>query len=627
MLITRLIRAFKSKKEDEQQHKPKAQCIHERDAEQDELLAQPVEDTSRTKNCPLCKAERREASKYRWKLTLCLLLPYALQALDVTIVASALPWIAADFHEIAQLNWIISAFNLTSAAFIPFWAQMADIFGRHWSLQICSFIMLVGSALCTGAPTTAFGSFLLGRALQGVACAGLNTIIRAILADKVSLADNAKNWSLFSLAGGLCYGLGPVIGGYLTAANWRWCFGINLPIAFVGILVIFFFLRNDLLGPQPIPGLDENETGRRERFTRRIMTLDIGGQLLFLFGFGLIILALTWGGATYDWNHPAVLVPLIVGTLIACCWLYYEYSMAPGGALSSKLSVQRPMLPWNMVKNRNISLLCYINFATGMAMYSVLYFVDIYFTIVKGFLADKAGVQLLYYTPGLGVGVYLSTFFCNIWPRQTFPPLFLGSLVEAIGVGMLAWALYFEHTPTIYGMMALTGVGTGLRFMPCSLHAIGFFPNHVATVISVMSVATTFGGTLALTIMSAVFNNTSGISKDSPLQSNYDALHKLPDGEKAHIIEGAKNGITWAFVALTPFMVLCVLVASCLGNVTITKKTGGAEGAKAEASGNHLVHGSYLLSLIYGRNDPEKSIELENRGSDQQPIVKQTSHD
>lgn len=55
---------------------------------------------------------------------------------------------------------------------------------------------------------------------------------------------------------------------------------------------------------------------------------------------------------------------------------------------------------------------------------------------------------------------------CNTWPRQTFLPLFLGSIVEAVGVGMLAYALYFENTPTIYGMMALTGAGTGLRFMP-----------------------------------------------------------------------------------------------------------------------------------------------------------------
>lgn len=231
--------------------------------------------------------------------------------------------------------------------------------------------MLVGSAICTGAPTNAFGAFIFGRALQGVGCAGLNNIIRTILADKVTLQENAKNWTTFALTGGLCYGIGPVIGGYLTAANWRWCFGINLPIAFVGILIVFFFLRDDLLGPQPIPELDECEAGRRERFAKRMTTIDIGGQLLFLFGFGLLILAFTWAGATYDWNNPAVLVPLVIGTLLACAWLYYEYSMAPGGIMAQKLPFQRPMVPWKLMKNRNISLLCYINFATGMAMYSV----------------------------------------------------------------------------------------------------------------------------------------------------------------------------------------------------------------------------------------------------------------
>ncbi|KAL7624342.1 hypothetical protein AAE478_005904 [Parahypoxylon ruwenzoriense] len=607
MSLALVKRAFGSKNSHREKNKSRTPCLHERDRiqlqVQPQSYAQVVDMDSLEGTCLQCKAEERAASRYRWKLALCLILPYALQALDVTIVASALPWIAADFGEIAQMNWIISAFNLTSAAFIPFWAQMADIFGRHWSLQTCSFIMLVSSALCTGAPTNAFGAFLLGRALQGVACAGLNTIIRVILADRVSLKENAKNWTVFAFTGGACYGIGPVVGGYLTAANWRWCFGINLPIAFVGVFIVFFFLRKDLLGPQAITGLDEYEVGHREQFARRIASVDIGGQLLFLSGFGLLILALTWAGATYDWNHPAVLVPLIIGALLACAWFYYEYSMTDG-ALSRKLPFQKPMMPWNLVRNRNISLLSYINFATGMAMYSVLYFVDIYFTIVKGYLSDQAGVQLLFYTPGLGAGVYLSLILCNVWPRQTFLPLFLGSVIEAVGVGMMAWALYFEHTATIYGMMALTGAGTGLRFMPGSLHAVGFFPEYISTVISVMGVATTFGGTLALTIMSTVFNNTSGISRDSPFQNNYDALHNLPDDIKMQVVNGAKEGITWAFVALTPFMVICILASACLGNVTIVKESGD------EAAGNHLTHGSYLLALLYRNGNKEKNGSL-----------------
>lgn len=127
-----------------------------------------------------------------------LVLPFALQALDVTIVASALPWIAVDFGEVAQLNWIVTAFNLTSAAFVPFWGQMADIFGRHYSLQASVLVMMVGSALCTGAPTSAFPLLLLGRGFQGLGCAGISVIVRVVLADKVSLEENAELEHLYA---------------------------------------------------------------------------------------------------------------------------------------------------------------------------------------------------------------------------------------------------------------------------------------------------------------------------------------------------------------------------------------------------------------------------------------------
>lgn len=73
--------------------------------------------------------------------------------------------------------------------------------------------MVVGSAMCTGAPTNAYGLLLLGRALQGVAASGLSVLCRTILADGVSLQENAKSWAIFAAVGGFAYGLGPVIGG------------------------------------------------------------------------------------------------------------------------------------------------------------------------------------------------------------------------------------------------------------------------------------------------------------------------------------------------------------------------------------------------------------------------------
>ncbi|KAF3764250.1 MFS general substrate transporter, partial [Cryphonectria parasitica EP155] len=528
--------------------------------------------------CEQCKAESHRALIYRLKLIAGLLMPFALQALDVTIVASALPFIAIDFNEVAELNWIVSAFNLTSAAFIPFWGQMADIFGRHTSLQAVLLLMTLGSALCTGAPTTSFPVLLLGRGFQGVACAGISVLVRVIISDKVSLQENAKNWSFFALTGGCSYAIGPVVGGYLTSASWRWCFGINLPICILGILIVFFVLRKELVGPQPLAGVDDEVVSTQRTkpaaptVMRRLMTIDVGGQLLFLFGFGLIILAFTWAGDTYAWNSYEVLVPLILGGLLALTWLGYEYLMAPNRALGKRFSSQSPMIPWRFIKNRNVGLLFYINFSTGMAIYSVLYYVDLYFTLILGYSSSKAGVQLLYYTPGIGVGVYLAMLFCNVWPRGTFLPLFLGSTIEAVGIGLLAWAMSTGHVANIYGMVAFSGVGTGLRFMPGTLHAVGFFPESIASIVSLMGIAMPFGGALALTIMTTVYNNLAAADP--------------------------KMAMVWAFVAICPFMGVCIVCAACLGNVGIVKPKAGSEGEEPE---HHVTEGSYLLALLRRR--------------------------
>lgn len=252
---------------------------------------------------------------------------------------------------------------------------MADIFGRHASLQAVLLLMTLGSALCTGAPTSSFPVLLLGRGFQGVACAGISVLVRVIISDKVSLQENAKNWSFFSLTGGCSYAIGPVIGGYMTSATWRWCFAINLPICVLGIVIVFFVLRKELVGAQPLPGVDEDGTTGSSKggstVLRRLMTVDIGGQLLFLFGFGLIILAFTWAGDTYSWDSYEVLTPLVIGVIVSAAWLGYEYLMAPQRALGKRFSSQNPMIPWRFIKNRNVGLLFYINFSTGMAIYSV----------------------------------------------------------------------------------------------------------------------------------------------------------------------------------------------------------------------------------------------------------------
>ncbi|KAG7116474.1 Efflux pump FUS6 like protein [Verticillium longisporum] len=504
--------------------------------------------------CEACVAARRAQLTYRWKIILGLFLPFTVSALGVTIIASALPWIAADFGELAQLNWIISAFNLTSAAFIPFWGQIADILGRHTTIQAATLIMVVGSALCAAAPTNAFAVLLLGRAIQGLGSAGMDISVRAIVADKVSLGEGAKNWSIFTFIGGVSYGIGPVIGGYLTSADWRWCFGINLPVGVVGMAVVFIVLRKELLGPQPIPQLEETaETGRRTTSKHRL-----GPSTVFIIG----------------------------------AFVWWEYQMVPGNMLARRFKHQRAMIHWEVLVNRDIALLFYTSFATGMAMYSVMYFCNFYFTMVKQLGADEAGVQLLYFIPGLAAGVYAAMYMCNINPGQTWHPIFFGSVIQALGTGLLAWACWIEHDATVYGMMALSGVGVGMRLMPVPLHGMGYFPQRKAAVISLAQVSGPLGGTLGLTVMTTVFNNVAGIESSG---SDFTALHDMDASQLAAMARDARKGIVMAYISISPFMVLCVVAAAMLGNVFIARTKEGEDERE-----NEIYPGVFFWAWIRG---------------------------
>lgn len=465
--------------------------------------------------------------------------------------------------------------------------------------------MILGSALCAGAPTSNFPMLLAGRGLQGVATAGMMVMTRIVLSDKVSLRDNAINNTFFSLVSGIGFGVGPVVGGYLTSVSWRWCFILNIPLSVIGLVITHFISRPVMLGPQDLYSQDgATEISRSSSFLNRLRTVDFGGQLLFLFGMGLFVLALTWAGAYYPWADVRVLAPLAIGSVLLILFLIWEYLLLPGRALAQKFPHQQPMIALNLVWTRNAGLLMYINFITGMAMYAAFYFVELYFTIVKEFGSDEAGRNLLYYLPGLAGGVYLAMFLCNVWPRRTWYPLSFGTWVEALGITLIAIALHSNSLPFVYAMLAITGLGTGVRYMPNTLHSVGYFRKSIAGVVSLMGLAVNLGSTLASTIMLNIFNNrmsSAGISlvQGSGSASSFSSINQLPHDEQLYVRQHAKNSLVVAFYGISSFMWLGVIAVMFLGSVNIKKESESSKNAAAGTSASeHLTKGAYIASLF-----------------------------
>jgi hypothetical protein len=61
-----------------------------------------------------------------------------------------------------------------------------------------------------------------------------------------------------------------------------------------------------------------------------------------------------------------VVTTLAIGSIFSVCFVIWQYLMAPGRYLSRKFPLERPVFKWELLAQRNMYLLFYINFATGM---------------------------------------------------------------------------------------------------------------------------------------------------------------------------------------------------------------------------------------------------------------------
>lgn len=135
-------------------------------------------------------------------------------ALDVTIITTALPSIAAHSESSSAYTWIGSSYILANTATIPAWGKVSDIWGRKPLLLVATVIFFSGSLICAVGNTIAI--FLFGRAVQGLGAAGLITLVNICVSDSFSLRDRGLYFGLISVVWALASGVGPVLGGVFT---------------------------------------------------------------------------------------------------------------------------------------------------------------------------------------------------------------------------------------------------------------------------------------------------------------------------------------------------------------------------------------------------------------------------
>ncbi|MFV8245642.1 MFS transporter [Mycolicibacterium peregrinum] len=170
-----------------------------------------------------------------------------MEILDATIIAPAIPLIAASFGvEAVDVNVAISAYLVTVAVLIPASGWLADRFGvrRVFIGAIAVFTLAsVGCAVSASLPM-----LVAMRILQGVGGAMMVPVGRLAVLRHSDKADLVRAIALLTWPALTAPVLAPVLGGAIaTLGSWRWIFAINIPIGVIGIVLALGLVRG---GPQ-----------------------------------------------------------------------------------------------------------------------------------------------------------------------------------------------------------------------------------------------------------------------------------------------------------------------------------------------------------------------------------------
>jgi MFS family permease len=108
-----------------------------------------------------------------------------INALDQTIVATAIPTISNDLRSASGYAWIGGAYLLANAAAGPIWAKLSDIWGRKPIILAADALFVASSIFCAEAKS--MESLITWRTVQGAAGGGLVPLVMITISDLFSI--------------------------------------------------------------------------------------------------------------------------------------------------------------------------------------------------------------------------------------------------------------------------------------------------------------------------------------------------------------------------------------------------------------------------------------------------------
>ncbi len=291
-------------------------------------------------------------------------------------------------------------------------------------------------------------------------------------------------------------------------------------------------------------------------FLSKLRQVDWVGMIIFIASATGFLIPITWGGVQYAWDSWRTLVPLIVCAFGLIGFVVHQEYIA-----------SNPLIRTAVFKNRSAAILLVATMFHGIILWSLLYYLPLYFEAVRGMGPIMSGIAMFPWTftvapAGVVTGIAITK------TGKYRPAVQAGWFFAAVGLGLLI--LIKPNTSTV-GWIFLNlvgGVGTGILFpaMALAVQASATAKDQ-AYAANMFSFFRGLGQTLGVAIGGVIFQNqmkkkmltypllahlADQYSKDA--SGLVEIIKAMPAGEmKDQIRESYTDALRYVWIVMTVF--------------------------------------------------------------------------
>ncbi len=348
-------------------------------------------------------------------------------AIEVTIVATAMPTIVGSLGDFDLFSWVFTAYLLTQGVTVPIYGRLCDFYGRKRVLYVGMAFFVVGSIMCGFAWNMV--SLIVFRVMQGLGGGSLATVSQTMVSDIYPPAERAKVQGYISSTFATAALVGPLFGAFIVAHwSWQWVFWVNLPLCVLIVVML--------------------ELTFREKIEHKSHEIDYLGSILMALATFLLMYALTRASEL----AATTIVVLLVSAVIAFVLLLIQEKRA-----------SEPMLPLEIWRSRMVVLANCASATIGGMQMAVTAFLPAFIQGVIGQGAMAAGLALTALSFAWPTGGFIAG---RSLPYITFrKSSCLGCIVLVLGAVMMAALTPSLGAAWAIGASFLTGLGMGLTNM------------------------------------------------------------------------------------------------------------------------------------------------------------------